>query len=132
MGYGGRKLRLLLEQEDVRRVGEYFPFIIPVQAMNNLFVFMFLCFAIHVVQQVYGERWMFLFVDTGGIVDNYCLSFHFIMLFQFPLTNCPAHIVLCFCFVFLRLVQLKLLVSLDFPFLIALRCSLTFIFVFSS
>ena len=48
-GLRERKLRLLLEQEDVRRVGEYFPFLIPVQAMNNLFVFMFLCFAIHVV-----------------------------------------------------------------------------------
>jgi hypothetical protein len=48
-GLRGRKLRVLLEQEDVRRVGEYYPFLIPVQAMNNLFVFMFLCFAIHVV-----------------------------------------------------------------------------------
>ena len=32
---------------------------------------------------------------------------------------CPAHIVLCFCFVFLRLVCPMLPVSLDYPFLIA-------------
>jgi hypothetical protein len=32
---------------------------------------------------------------------------------------CPPHIVLCFCFVFLRLVYPMLSVSLDCPFLIA-------------
>jgi len=32
---------------------------------------------------------------------------------------CPTHIVLCFCFVFLRLVYPILPVSLDCPFLIA-------------
>ena len=32
---------------------------------------------------------------------------------------CPTHIVLCFCFVFLRLVYSMLPVSLDYPFLIA-------------
>ena len=31
---------------------------------------------------------------------------------------CPTHIVLCFCFVFLRLVCAMLTVSLDFPYLI--------------
>jgi len=41
---------------------------------------------------------------------------------------CPTHIVLCFCFVCLRLVSPMLSVSLDCQYLIALRYSLTFIY----
>ena len=39
------------------------------------------------------------------------------------------HILLCFCFVFLRLVYPMLSVSLHCPFDIALRYSLTFIYI---
>ena len=42
---------------------------------------------------------------------------------------CATHIVLCFCLVCLRLVYQMLPVSLDCPFLITLRCSLTFIYL---
>jgi hypothetical protein len=41
------------------------------------------------------------------------------MLIKILFMWCPTHIVLCFCFVFRRLVYLILLVSLDCPFLIA-------------
>ena len=40
---------------------------------------------------------------------------------------CPTHIVLCFCLVFLRLLYHMWLVSLDSPFWLDLRYSLTFI-----
>jgi hypothetical protein len=39
---------------------------------------------------------------------------------------CPTHIVLCFCFVFLRLVYSMLTVSLEYLFWLPLRCSLAF------
>ena len=41
---------------------------------------------------------------------------------------CPACVMLCICFVFLCLVYPVLPVYLDCPFVISLRCSLTFIF----
>ena len=43
---------------------------------------------------------------------------------------CPARVMLCICFVFLCLVYPVLPVYLDCPFLIFLRCSLTFIFFY--
>ena len=39
---------------------------------------------------------------------------------------CSTHIVLCFCFVFLRLVYSMLTVSLEYLFWLPLRCSLAF------
>ena len=57
-----------------------------------------------------------------------CRGVHvFFTLFVFAYVKwCPTHIVLCFCFVFLRLVYPMLPVSLDYLFWLPLRCSLTF------
>ena len=67
---------------------------------------------------------IFFLLQQINIAKTYS---HYFCLFVF-VQWCPTHIVLCFCFVFLRLVYPMLPVSLDCHFLIALY-SLTFVYI---
>ena len=65
-------------------------------------------------------------VFGSSLLPVVCRRAHVLLtLFVFVCVQwCPTHIVLCFCFVFLRLVYPMLPVSLDCPFLISLFCHL--------
>jgi hypothetical protein len=52
-------------------------------------------------------------------IDRLVCSTKVLFLLVTSVSRCPTHIVLCFLFVFPRLVYSMLLVSLDFPFVIA-------------
>jgi hypothetical protein len=65
--------------------------------------------------------------DTGPLWNPWWVNVLFVLFVFVCVWWCLAHIILCFCFVYLRLVNHMLPVSLDCPFWLPLWYSLTFI-----
>ena len=79
--------------------------------VNSSICLYFVCRRVHVMSIVQQFNMFILCLQEGS-----CLIYDFVFVSG---KRCLTHIVLCFCFVFLRLVYPMLSVSLDCPLLIA-------------